>query len=155
MTLSNLELSREDRAKLLDIVAKGSDWRARDRAQTLLYFNHGWSAKAIGKQQELNLDTVYDRRKHWLLEGFSSLYDKHRSGAPSKMNAVHHDQIKTWAEEEALTATSLVAKLKEECNIGVSVTTMRSTLKSIDFVWKRTRHSLKKSEMKRTLNDQG
>ena len=124
MTLSNLELSREDRAKLL------SDWRARDRAQTLLYFNDGWSAKAIGKQQELNLDTVYDRRKHWLLEGFSSLYDKHRSGAPSKMNAVHHDQIKTWAEEEALTATSLVAKLKEECNIGVSVTTMRSTTKT-------------------------
>jgi len=146
MTLSNLELSTEDRAKLLDIVAKDHDWRARDRDQTLLYFNDGWSAKAIGKQQELNLDTGYDRRKNWLLEGFSSLYDKHRSGASSKMNAVHLDQIKTWAEEEALTATSLVAKLKEECNIGVSVTTMRSTLKSIDFVWKRTRHSLKKAK---------
>ena len=41
MTLSNLELSTEDRAKLLDIVAKGSDWRVRHRAQTLLYFNDG------------------------------------------------------------------------------------------------------------------
>ena len=69
-------------------------------------------------QQELNLDTVYDRRKNWLLDGFSSLYDKHRSEAPSKMNAVHLDQIKTWAEEEALTATALAAKLKQECNIG-------------------------------------
>ena len=146
MTLSNLELSTEEREKLLNIVAKGSDWRARHRAQTLLYFNDGLSARAIVSLQDLNLDTVYDRRKNWLLEGFSSLYDKHRSGAPSKMNAVHLDQIKTWAEEEALTATSLVAKLKEECHIGISVTTMRSTLKSIDFVWKRTRHSLKKTK---------
>jgi len=67
MTLSNLELSTEDRAKLLDIVAKESDWRARHRAQTLLYFNDGWSAKVIVAQQELNLDTVYDRRKKWLI----------------------------------------------------------------------------------------
>ena len=118
MTLSNLELSTEDRAKLLDIVAKGSDWRVCHRAQTLLYFNDGLSAKAIMAQQELNLDTVYDRRKNWLLEGFSSLYDKHRSGAPSKMNAVHLDQKKTWAEEEALTATSLVAW---RCCFGASV----------------------------------
>ena len=63
-------------------------------------------------QQELNLDTVYDRRKNWLLEGFSSLYVQHWSGAPSKINAVHLDPINTRAEEEALTATSLMAKLK-------------------------------------------
>jgi len=58
MKLKNLELSAEDRAKLLEIVEKGSDWRVRHRAQTLLYFGDGWRAKAIAAQQNLNLDTV-------------------------------------------------------------------------------------------------
>ncbi len=69
------------------------------------------------------------------------MYDKHRSGAPSKLNQVHRDRIKTWAEEEALTGLALVARLKEEYNVAVSVSTMLSTLKKLDFVWKRTRHS--------------
>jgi len=146
MKLSRLELSAEDRAKLQEVVAKGKDWRARHRAQTLLYFHDGWSAKAIVAEQDLNLDTVYDRRKYWLLKGFACLYDEHRSGAPSKLNAVHRDQIKTWAEEEALTATEIMTRLKEECDVGVSVSTVRSTLKHLNFVWKRTRHSLKKTQ---------
>ncbi len=64
MKLSQLELSADDRAKMLEIVAKGSDWRLRHRAQTLLYFNDVWNAKDIVARQELNLDTVYDRRKY-------------------------------------------------------------------------------------------
>jgi hypothetical protein len=35
MKLSDLELAPDDRAKLQEVVAKGSDWRARHRAQTL------------------------------------------------------------------------------------------------------------------------
>jgi len=68
--LSYLELTAEDRAKLLNIEEKGSDLRARHRNQALLYYNDGWSAKAIKDHQKLNLDTVYDRRKNWILEGF-------------------------------------------------------------------------------------
>ena len=75
MKLSHLELSASDRAKLQEVVAKGSDWQARHRAQTLLYFNDGLSAKAIVALQELNIDTVYDRRKNWLSRGFAVLYD--------------------------------------------------------------------------------
>ncbi|MDP2834329.1 MAG: helix-turn-helix domain-containing protein [Pseudomonadota bacterium] len=145
MKLKELELSAEDRAKLLEIVEKGSDWRVRHRAQTLLYFADGWRAKAIAAQQNLNLDTVYDRRKHWLLESFASLADKHRSGAPLKLNVIHRDLIKTWAKEEALTAPDILAKLKEECEVTVCANTLTQALKKMRFVWKRTRHSLKKT----------
>ena len=154
MKLSHLELSAEDRAKLQKIVAKGIDWRARQRAQTLLYFHDGLSAKLIVAQQELNLDTVYDRRKNWLSKGFACLYDVHRSGAPPKLNAIHRDQIKTWAEEEALTAPAIVARLKEKCNVIVSLGTVSNTLKALGFVWKRTRHSLKKKEIQSSLDNQ-
>ena len=145
MKLRHLELSAVDRAKLQEVVAKGSDWRARHRAQTLLYFDDGLRANDIMALQDLNIDTVYDRRKHWLSKGFAFLYDVHRSGAPPKLNAIHREQIKIWTEEEALTAPAIVARLKEECDIEVSVGTVRNALKALGTIWKRTRHSLKKT----------
>ena len=154
MKLSDLELAPDDRAKLQEVVAKGSDWRARHRAQTLLYFDDGLRANDIMALQNLNIDTVYDRRKNWLSKGFAFLFDVHRSGAPPKLNAIHLDQIMTWAEKEALTAPAIVARLKEECNVTVSVGTVSNALKALGFVWKRTRHWLKKKEMKSGLEKQ-
>jgi transposase len=148
MKLEVLELTEEDRAWFLKIVEKGRDWRLRHRAQTLLYFGDGWRAKAIARQQNLHLDTVYDRRKHWLTEGFASLADKHRCGAPPKVSAVHREQLRLWATQEALTARQLLTKLKEEFDIVLHPNTLAVTLKKMKFVWKRTRHSLKKSVMK-------
>jgi hypothetical protein len=63
MKLSDLELSACNRAKLQEVVANRSDWRARHRAQTLLQFDAGLKAKAIVALQGLNIDTVYDRRR--------------------------------------------------------------------------------------------
>lgn len=145
MKLEVLELTEEDRAGLLKIVEKGRDWRMRHRAQTLLYFGDGWRAKAIATQQNLHLDTVYDRRKHWVANGFASLADKHRSGAPSKVNAAQREQLRTWATQEALTARELLTKLKEEFDIVVHASTLSVILKEMKFVWKRTRHNLKKT----------
>ena len=145
MKLSDLKLAANDRVKLQEVVAKGSDWRARHRAQTLLYFDDGLRANDIMALQNLNIDTVYDRRKNWLSKGFSFLFDVHRSGAPPKLNAIHREQIKIWTEEEALTAPAIVSRLKEECDIEVRVGTVRNALKSLGTIWKRTRHSLKKT----------
>lgn len=146
MKLSPLELSAGDRVKLQKVVVKGRDWQARHRAQTLLYFNDGLSAMAIVALQDLNNDMVYDRRKNWLLKGYAILYDVHRSGAPPKLNAIHLEQIKAWAEAEALTAPAIVGRLKEKYDVDVSVSTVSNALKALGFVWKRTRHWLKKTK---------
>lgn len=146
MKLEVLELTKAERAGLLEIVEKGRDWRMRHRAQTLLHFGDGLQAKAIATQQNLHLDTVYDRRKHWLTAGFSSLTDKHRSGAPPKVSAAQKEQLRMWATQEALTARELLTKLNEEYGIVMHPNTLCVTLKKMKFVWKRTRHSLKKSE---------
>ena len=91
------------------------------------------------------MDTVYKRRKDWLAAGVLSLPDKHRKGASSKLNEHHREQIKTWALTEALTAPALLGKLKDEFDISVHVNTMSAALKKMGLVWKRTRHSLKKT----------
>jgi transposase len=149
-----LELSASDRTKLQEVVAKGKNWQARHRAQTLLYFDDGLRAKDIVTLQSLNIDTVYDRRKNWLSKGFACLYDVHRSGAPPKLKAIHLEQINIWVEEEALTAPMIVARLKEEYDVDVSVCTVRNAFKVLRIVWKRTRHSLKKKEMKSGSDEQ-
>lgn len=146
MKLETLELTKEERTELLKIVEKGRDWRMRHRAQTLLHFGDGLRAKAIATQQNLHLDTVYDRRKDWLAAGLSSLADKHRSGAPPKVSAAQREQLRTWATQEALTARELLSKLNEEYGIVMHPNTLCVTLKKMQFVWKRTRHNLKKSE---------
>jgi len=69
MKLETLELTKEERMGLLRIVEKGRDWRMRHRAQTLLHFGDGLRARAIVTLQNLHLDTVYDRRKHWRAAG--------------------------------------------------------------------------------------
>jgi transposase len=147
MKLQVLELTEQERAGLLKIVEKGRDWRMRHRAQTLLHFGDGLQAKAIAVLQNLHLDTVYDRRKHWLTSGFASLADKHRSGAPPKVSAAQREQLRMWATNEALTARELLTKLREEFDIVMHPSTLCVTLKKMGFVWKRTRHTLKKSEM--------
>ena len=146
MKLDVLDLTNEERAGLLKVVEKGRDWRMRHRAQTVLHFGDGLRAKAIATLQNLHLDTVYDRRKHWLKAGLSSLADKHRSGAPPKVSAAQREQLRTWATQEALTARELLTKLNEEFDIVMHPNTLCVTLKKMAFVWKRTRHNLKKSE---------
>ena len=96
--------------------------------------------------ERLSIKRLYDRRKHWLTAGFSSLADKHRSGAPSKVSAAQREQLRTWATKEALTARELLTKLKEEFDIVMHPNTLCVTLKKMELVWKRTRHTLKKSE---------
>jgi hypothetical protein len=47
----------------------------------------------------VHLDKVYDRRKHWMDEGFDfeSLPDKHRCCITSKVNAAQREQLRLWA----------------------------------------------------------
>src|SRR3979409_2503551 len=125
MYIKGLELSEEDRRELVRIVKRGRDWRMRERAQTLLYFDAGWEAKAIAAQQGLHLDTVYDRRKHWLAEGFASLAGKkHRRGVPSKLTKAQREQLRLWASTEALTARQLLTKLKDEFDVVLHPNTL-------------------------------
>ncbi|MEO6319606.1 MAG: helix-turn-helix domain-containing protein [Polaromonas sp.] len=134
MKLKALVLSPEDRAGLEKIVEKGRDWRMRHRAQTLLHFADGWRAKAIATQQDLHLDTVYDRRKHWMEEGFDSLADKQRCGVASKVSEAQREQLRMWATAEPLTARQLVTKLKEQFDIGIHPNTLGVILKQMKFV---------------------
>lgn len=143
--LKPLELTKEERTELEVLARSRRDWRTRDRSRTILMFSNGVPAKEIARRQELTLEAVYERRYRWLDKGMAGLSDAPRSGAPSKLSPEQVEQLKMWTTQEALTATELLARLEEKFGIRVHRNTLTGILKRAGLVWKRTRHSLKKS----------
>jgi transposase len=76
------------------------------------------------------------------------LSDKPRSGAPRKLDESAVDRLVQWAKEKPSTAVELLQRHTEAQGTLVNTDTLIRTLKANGLVWKRTRHSLKKREMK-------
>ena len=50
-------LSEEDRQALEQMVRKSPDWRARERAKTLLLLSQPLLSREVAKVQDLNIET--------------------------------------------------------------------------------------------------
>jgi transposase len=139
-------LSDADKLALEEVVRQSADWRARERARTLLLLCQPMLSREVAAVQNLNICTVRDTWARWLQEGMACLSDKPRSGAPSKLDQAAIDRLLKWAAEEPLTATQLLQRHLQAQGQPIHVETMTRILKAHGLVWKRTRHSLKKRE---------
>ena len=146
-----LELDDDSRAQLQRIVKRASNWRERERAQTLLLLDAGVFAQKVAQQMGLSARTVRITHTRWRQNGMASLPDLPRSGAPKKLQPEHVERLVQWAMAEPLTSAALLARHLNAGGPKVHVNTMAATLKASGLVWKRTRHSLKKVAM-RTLS---
>jgi transposase len=138
-------LSEAECQQLAHIVERGSDWRARQRARTLLLLHSGKPINTVAVEQGLNRDTVAVHRDTWLAKGIAGLFDAPRCGAPRKLAAEHVPMLCDWARQEALSAPQLKDKLCEALNVKVSTWVVQQTLSREGNARKRTRHSLKKA----------
>ena len=141
---STLILDDEERFNLEAIVLRGSDWRQRQRAETLLMLEKGNSTSKTADAIGIHARTVRITLKDWQARRYSSLVDAQRSGAPRKISSEQLVKIVNMASAEPLTANALLAKHVEDGGMMVHVNTLRVALKEAGFLWKRTRHSLKK-----------
>ena len=88
-------MSRKPRSRVLceadltHIVERGSDWRARQRARTLLLLHSGKPINTVAAEQGPGRNTVDAHRDAWLAKGTAGLSDTSRSGAPRKLQAEH------------------------------------------------------------------
>ena len=145
MRVRPIELSESEREQLQVIIKKGSDWRERERAQTILMLSEGQTVVAVAEHQGVQPEAIRERRRKWWKNGLASLPDQPRSGAPSKLSDAHRSQLKEWVNAEPLNCRALVSRLTTECGVTISAGTLRNELKLMGYVWKRTRYSLKKS----------
>jgi transposase len=143
-----LRVTEEHRRMLVQTAQKDPDWRVRERAQTVLYFDAGHSAQVVAELMRLHVRTVSSTRTAWLAQGFASLPDLARVGAPEKLPAAQSSKLVEWARSQPGSAQDLQNRLESEGGTHVHLNTIRATLRRAGMVFKRTRHSLKKSEMK-------
>lgn len=140
-----IELSEAEREQLLAIIKKGSDWRERERAQTILMLSEGHTVFAVAEQQHVKPEAIRELRRKWWRKGVNSLPDQPRSGTPSKLTGAHRDRLAEWIDAEPLTCRALMTRLTEEYGVTISDGTLRNELKRMGYVWERTRYSLKKT----------
>ena len=141
-----LVLDDQDRLNLERIILRGTDWRQRQRAETLLMLAKGNSTAKTADVIGIHARTVLITLKDWRARGYPSLVDAPRSGAPRKISSEQVVKIVNMASQEPLTAKTLLAKHVENGGTMVHVNTLRVALKEAGFLWKRTRHSLKKRD---------
>ena len=96
-----MTLSEEERRRLARIDERGSDWRERRRARTVLLLAQGLSIDAVVAQQRIHRETVACHRDAWLARSFQGLRDLPRSGAPCKLSETHKQVLGAWAKKEA------------------------------------------------------
>jgi len=140
-----IELTDSEREVLKAIIKKGADWRERHRAETILLLAYGRSVQTVAERQNLCPEAVRIRRRKWLKQGLASLPDQLRCGAPSKLMADDRQQLGRWVESEALSSRELLTRLQRDYGVVMGPTTLRTALKRLGYVWKRTRYSLKKT----------
>lgn len=142
----SLHLTSDDRSRLQWIILRAENWRQRERAQTLILLDDGVTLAQTAKEIGIHVRTVGFTRLDWLARRFENLVDKPRSGAPQKISAGQLSKVMDAARSEPLTAKALLAKHVEDGGKLVHLNTLKDALKAAGFVWKRTRHSLKKKE---------
>ena len=84
MRVRPIELNESEREQLQFIIKKGSDWRERERAETILMLSDGQTVVAVAERQGVKPEAIRERRRKWWRNGLNSLPDQPRSGAPSK-----------------------------------------------------------------------
>jgi transposase len=150
----SVPLSLEQRERLIFLAKHAKHWRERQRAQTILWLSEGKSVAEVATLQERIPETIRLQRRRWELYEFESIKEGHRSGRPNTLISDYQAKILDWVNTSPLNAEQIRVKLHEEYEVSVSVETIRKFLRDSDMVFKRTRHSLKKKEIRLHLNKQ-
>jgi len=88
----------------------------------------GFSVKGVAAKQGYKPEAIRIRHRKWLKQGFASLPDQPRSGAPTILTDEHRQLLKQWVEAEALSSRDLLSRLKENRVAQVSQRTLQMEL---------------------------
>ena len=130
-----IEISPSDRKVLEEIISTGTDWRQRQRAQTLIELDNGVSMAAVAQSAGIHRQTVANTRKHWLEGGVASLVDSEQRGAPRKITPEQMIRLLAAATSQPLTARELLARHLAEGGSPVHPNTLSVALRGHGIVW--------------------
>ena len=136
-------LTEEQQRVLQDIMAHDVTSRARRRAHSLVLSSQGFPIKDIAKIYQVDRDTVATWIKKWEKDAMGSLYDKPRSGRPSKLTKKEQDIARQYMTEDPRCLKRVVERLHQKTKKRLSISSLKRLAKKARLRWKRVRRSLK------------
>lgn len=119
--------------------------RTKKRAEALLLSDKGLRVSMIAEYLNLAYNTVRQTLYRWIIKEKEGLCDAPRSGRKPICSVADLKYVEECLEKEERTYNSrqLVKKLKQERGVEISHDRLRRILKKKEWLWKRTRNSLK------------
>jgi len=134
-------LTENQRHTLAEIMTHDAIPRARVRAHSILLSSQGLKIKEIAKVYQVDRDTVSTWIKKWEKAEMKSLYDKPRSGRPSKLTPEEKDLARQYIKEEPRCLKQVVERLHQKTAKRLSLSSVKRLAKKACLRWKRVRRS--------------
>jgi len=136
-------LTESQRHTLETLMKHDPSPRARARAHSILLSSRRVTIKEIVKIYQVDRDTVSSWIKKWEQTGVESLYDKPRSGRPSKLTQEEKELAQHYIQEEPRCLKQVAERLSQKTAKRLSISSLKRLAKKARLRWKRVRKSLK------------
>lgn len=144
----------------LEEAARGTrDKRAWLRMRALLFWDEGRSAAEVARTLGISRDNLYRWRERYLERREpEDLLDRPKSGRRPSLGEAERKELDALLQSEPAelgyrshgwTVPLLLTHLRTRMNIEVSETTLRRTLRSLGYRWKRPRYVLARRDPER------
>lgn len=146
------KLSGKNRGWLLDRMRTTNDARECRRCSALLRLDEGHSVCTVAQEFGVSRQTVHNWRNRLPASTAGGLQDKPRSGRPSVWTDDRVQTLERLLDDSprehgfyavGWTAGLLKLGLQQQHDFAVSGYALRQKLHELDYVWKRSRYTLK------------
>ena len=117
--------------------------RVRMRAHSILLNSKSFNVNEIAVIYNVNRDSVSSWINSWEESGVEGLFEKPRSGAPSKLTESEIEIVKDIIINNSQSPKIILAKISKEIDKTISMSTLKRIIKKSGLRWKRLRKSLK------------
>jgi len=117
--------------------------RVRMRAHSILLNSKSFNVNEIAAIYNVNRDSVSSWINSWEESGVEGLFEKPRSGAPSKLTEYEIEIVKDIIINNSQSPKIILAKISKEIDKTISMSTLKRIIKKSGLRWKRLRKSLK------------
>ena len=146
------QLNTDELSTIRRAIVRDKRAEVRHRATAIHLLHQGKKPQETAELLAVTLGSVYKWHQRWRTQGLDGLADLPRSGAPPKADAAYWQRLTEVLELEpptfgyhftVWTAKRLVAHMAKETGIHLSISRVRSVLRTRGYVYRRPKQDLK------------
>lgn len=136
------ELSPETEKLLRRIQKESRHYQVRQRAHCILLSFEGFTIEQMIKNFQVSRKTIYNWINAWSASRLLGLYNQPGRGRKTTFTPDQKEQIKQWALDSPKNLKQVLAQIKKEWGITVSIDTVKRILKAGFMTWRRLKRGL-------------